>query len=117
MSNTKKKEKENDMIVITGKVKQAQWDVYRESNAMWKELGRPDMYDLTDASLDIGSQVEQFKRNVETDKAKPLKKDNGGEPNEGELVLLEVVAKYGTQYPMKLNGQPVIIRVIGSFSK
>ena len=105
------------MIVITGKVKQAQWDVYQESNAMCKELGRPDMYDLKNATLDIGTQVEQFKRNVETDKAKQFKKDNGREPNEGELALLEVVSKYGTQYPMKLNGQPVIIRVNGSVSK
>ena len=106
MTNTKQITKgENVMIVITGKVKQAQWDVYQESNAMCKELGRPDMYDLKNATLDISTQVEQFK------------KDNGREPNEGELALLEVVSKYGTQYPMKLNGQPVIIRVNGSVSK
>ena len=44
MTNTKQITKgENVMIVITGKVKQAQWDVYKESNPMCKELGRPDM--------------------------------------------------------------------------
>lgn len=118
MSNTKQITKgENDMIIVTGKVKQAQWDVYQESNSMCKELGRPAMYDLKNATLDIGTQVEQFKRNVETDSAKQFKKDNNRDPNEGELALLEVVAKYGTQYPMKLNGQPVIIRVNGSVSK
>ena len=96
------------MIIVTGKVKQAQMDVMVETNKMCKETGRPPMYDHSKATVDLGSITEQFLNAVKKEELK-LKK--------GEQALSELISEHGTQFPMKLNGQDVVIRINGAVSK
>ena len=93
---------------ITGKIKQSQFNEYEVINkGMEKAYGKP-MYDLSGATIDLGSIVEQFLNAVEREEMK-LKK--------GEQALSELISEHGTQFPMKLNGQDVVIRINGAVSK
>ena len=111
MSNTKKRK--GDVMTletkkITGKIKQSQFNEYEVINkGMEKAYGKP-MYDLSGATIDLGSIVEQFLNAVEREEMK-LKK--------GEQALSELISEHGTQFPMKLNGQDVVIRINGAVSK
>ena len=66
------------------------------------------MYDLSSATIDRGSIVEQFLNAVEQEEMK-LKK--------GQQALAELISEYGTQFPMTLNKQEVVIRINGAVSK
>ena len=93
---------------ITGKIKQSQFNEYEVINkSMEKAYGKP-MYDLSGATIDLGSIVDQFLNAVEREEMK-LKK--------GEQALSELISEHGTQFPMKLNGQDVVIRINGAGSK
>ena len=93
---------------ITGKIKQSQFNEYEVINkGMEKAYGKP-MYALSGATIDLGSIVEQFLNAVEREEMK-LKK--------GEQALSELISEHGTQFPMKLNGQEVVIRINGAVSK
>ena len=93
---------------ITGKIKQSQFNEYEVINkGMEKAYGKP-MYDLSGATIDLGSIVEQFLNAVEQEEMK-LKK--------GEQALSELISEYGTQFPMTLNSQEVVIRINGAVSK
>jgi hypothetical protein len=111
MSNTKKRK--GDVMTletkkITGKIKQSQFNEYEVINkGMEKAYGKP-MYDLSEATIDLGSIVEQFLNAVEQEEMK-LKK--------GEQALSELILEYGTQFPMTLNKQEVVIRINGAVSK
>ena len=111
MSNTKKRK--GDVMTletkkITGKIKQSQFNEYELINkGMEKAYGKP-MYDLSGATIDLGSIVEQFLNAVEREEMK-LKK--------GEQALSELISEHGTQFPMQLNGQDVVIRINGAVSK
>ena len=111
MSNTKKRK--GDVMTIetkkiTGKIKQSQFNEYEVINkGMEKAYGKP-MYDLSGATIDLGSIVEQFLNAVEREEMK-LKR--------GQEALAELIKTHGTQFPMKLNGQEVVIRINGAVSK
>ena len=108
MTNTKQITKgEYVMIIVSRKVKQAEMDVMVETNKMCKETGRPPMYDYSKATVDLGSITEQFLNAVKQEQIKLSK---------GEQALAELVSTYGTQFPMKLNGQAVVIRINGAKS-
>jgi len=93
---------------VTGKIKQSQFNEYQVINEGMKKAYGQEMYDLSGATIDLGSIVEQFLNAVEQEEMK-LKK--------GEQALSELISEHGTQFPMTLNGQEVVIRINGAVSK
>ena len=111
MSNIKQiTEKEmNDMnietIKITGKIKQSKYNEYELINkGMVKAYGKP-MYDLSEATIDFGSVVDQL---LVVSKTEPQKL------SKSQKALVEVIEAHGTQYPIELNGTKYIIRINGA---
>tara|TARA_R100000963_G_C4603015_1_gene76043 strand:- start:363 stop:704 length:342 start_codon:yes stop_codon:yes gene_type:complete len=93
---------------VTGKIKQSQFNEYTVINeGMKKAYGKP-MYDLSEATIDRGSIVEQFLNAVEQEEIK-LKK--------GQEALAGLILEHGTQFPMTLNKQEIVIRINGAVSK
>lgn len=106
MSNNKQINKgENDMIKITGKIKQSKYNEYNHINEVFVKNGEKPMYDLSDATIDFGSVVDQL---LELAKTEPKKL------NDSQSALVEVINTYGTQYPIELNGTKYIIRINGA---
>jgi|5B_taG_2_1085324.scaffolds.fasta_scaffold29834_3 hypothetical protein len=93
---------------VTGKIKQSQFNEYKVINEGMKKAYGQEMYDLSSATIDRGSIVEQFLNAVEQEEIK-LKK--------GQEALAELISEYGTQFPMTLNKQEVVIRINGAVSK
>ena len=98
----------NDMKIITGKIKQEAYDEAVKINEVFEESGRSPMYDLSGATIDRGSIVDQFKHACRNNERKFKK---------GEEALYELIKAYGTQFPMELNGEKVVIRINGAVSK
>jgi hypothetical protein len=103
---------------ITGKIKQSQFNEYELINkGMVKAYGKP-MYDLSGATIDLGSIVEQF--NVKVAEELNKLEDNPKaelDMSKGEEQLFHLINNHGTQFPMELNGQEVVIRINGAVSK
>lgn len=103
---------------ITGKIKQSQFNEYEVINkGMEKAYGKP-MYDLSGATIDLGSIVDQFKDRIEKELLKlednPKAKTN---MKKSEEALFYLISNHGTQFPMVLNEQEVVIRINGAVSK
>jgi hypothetical protein len=121
MSNTKKRK--GDVMTletkkITGKIKQSQFNEYEVINkGMEKAYGKP-MYDLSGATIDLGSIVDQFKDRIS--KELSILDDNPKaklDMTKGEEQLFYLISNYGTQFPMELNKEKVVIRINGAVSK
>ena len=93
---------------ITGKIKQSQFNEYKVINEGMKKAYGQEMYDLSEATIDLGSIVEQFLNAHEQEQM---------EFNKGEQALVELILEHGTQFPMTLNKQEVVIRINGAVSK
>ena len=123
MSNTKQITKgENDMklelVKITGKIKQSKFNEYTVINKGMKKAYGEEMYDLSGATIDLGSIVEQFNSKVQEELNKL--EDNPKakvDMTKGEEALFYLINNHGTQFPMTLNKQEVVIRINGAVSK
>ena len=103
---------------ITGKIKQSQFNEYELINkGMEKAYGKP-MYDLSEATIDLGSIVEQFNARVQEELNKLEENPKAKvDMTKGEEQLFYLINNHGTQFPMTLNGQEVVIRINGAVSK
>ena len=96
----------NDMTIkITGKIKQSKYNEYKHINETFVEAGKPEMYDLSEATIDFGSVVDQLLVVAEAEPQKLSK---------SQKALVEVIEAHGTQYPIELNGTKYIIRINGA---
>ena len=103
---------------ITGKIKQSQFNEYEVINkGMVKAYGKP-MYDLSEATIDLGSIVEQFNVKVQEELNKLEENPKAKvDMTKGEEALFYLINNHGTQFPMTLNEQEVVIRINGAVSK
>ena len=107
-----------DIKKVTGKIKQSQFNEYQVINEGMKKAYGQEMYDLSGATIDLGSIVEQF--NVKVAEELNKLEDNPKaelDMSKGEEQLFHLINNHGTQFPMKLNGQEVVIRINGAVSK
>ena len=107
-----------DIKKVTGKIKQSQFNEYQVINEGMKKAYGQEMYDLSGATIDLGSIVEQF--NVKVQEELNKLEDNPKaelDMSKGEEQLFYLINNHGTQFPMKLNGQEVVIRINGAVSK
>ena len=107
-----------DIKKVTGKIKQSQFNEYQVINEGMKKAYGQEMYDLSGATIDLGSIVEQF--NVKVAEELNKLEDNPKaelDMSKGEEQLFPLINNHGTQFPMKLNGQEVVIRINGAVSK
>jgi len=103
---------------VTGKIKQSQFNEYKVINEGMKKAYGQEMYDLSGATIDLGSIVEQFNAKVQEELNKL--EDNPKakvDMSKGEEQLFYLINNHGTQFPMTLNGQEVVIRINGAVSK
>ena len=106
------------LVKITGKIKQSKFTEYEIINKGMKKAYGEEMYDLSGATIDLGSIVEQF--NVKVAEELNKLEDNPKaelDMSKGEEQLFHLINNHGTQFPMKLNGQEVVIRINGAVSK
>ena len=107
-----------DIKKVTGKIKQSQFNEYQTINEGMKKAYGQEMYDLSEATIDLGSIVDQFKDRIVRELLKlddnPKAKTN---MKKSEEALYYLIQNHGTQFPMKLNGQEVVIRINGAVSK
>jgi hypothetical protein len=107
-----------DIKKVTGKIKQSQFNEYQVINEGMKKAYGQEMYDLSGATIDLGSIVEQF--NVKVAEELNKLEDNPKaelDMSKGEEQLFHLINNHGTQFPMELNGQEVVIRINGAVSK
>ena len=103
---------------VTGKIKQSQFNEYKVINEGMKKAYGQEMYDLSGATIDLGSIVEQFNAKAQEELNK-LEDDPKAELDmtKGEEALFYLINNHGTQFPMTLNEQEVVIRINGAVSK
>ena len=121
MSNTKKRK--GDVMTletkkITGKIKQSKYTEYQVINKGMKKAYGQEMYDLSEATIDLGSIVEQFNAKVQEELNKLEENPKAKvDMTKGEEALFYLINNHGTQFPMTLNNQEVVIRINGAVSK